>query len=89
MGLDTSEKKSIVVEHQAHEGDTGSTEVQVALLTSRITRLTNHLRVHQHDEATRHGLLCLVGRRRRLLHYLNELDVGRYRVLINKLGLRR
>ena len=89
MALDTSEKKSIVEEYQAHEGDTGSTEVQVALLTGRITRLTDHIRVHKHDEATRRGLLGLVGHRRRLLHYLNGQDVGRYRSLINKLGLRR
>ena len=61
----------------------------VALLTGRITRLTDHLRVHKHDEATRRGLLGLVGHRRRLLHYLNGQDVGRYRSLINKLGLRR
>jgi len=89
MGLDKSEKDSIAKEYEAHEGDTGSTEVQVALLTGRITRLTDHLRVHKHDEATRRGLLGLVGHRRRLLHYLNGQDVGRYRSLINKLGLRR
>ena len=89
MGLDKSEKDSIVKEYEAHEGDTGSTEVQVALLTGRITRLTGHLRVHKHDEATRRGLLTLVGHRRRLLQYLNGQDVSRYRSLIAKLGLRR
>ena len=87
--LEKSEKESVVQEHQTHESDTGSSEVQVALLTSRINGLTDHLRVHKHDEATRRGLLGLVGKRRRLLQYLNRQDVGRYRSLISKLGLRR
>ena len=89
MGLDRAEKESVITEYQAHEGDTGSTEVQVALLTTRISRLTDHLQVHKHDEATRRGLLQLVGQRRRLLQYLNRQDVGRYRSLIANLGLRR
>ena len=89
MGLDKAEKETITKEYQAREGDTGSTEVQVALLTTRIVKLTDHLRVHQHDESTRRGLLSLVGRRRRLLQYLNRQDVGRYRSLITSLGLRR
>ena len=89
MGLDRAAKEPIVKEYQAREGDTGSTEVQVALLTARIGGLTEHLRVHKHDEATRRGLLGLVGHRRRLLQYLNREDVGRYRSLIARLGLRR
>ena len=87
--MDKSTKESIISEFQAHEGDSGSTEVQVALLTSHIQELTEHLRVHRHDEASRRGLLQMVGRRRRLLQYLNGEDVGRYRSLIAKLGLRR
>ena len=89
MGLDNASKESIISEYQTREGDTGSTEVQVALLTNRITGLTEHLRFHKHDEATRRGLLQIVGKRRRLLQYLNGEDVGRYRSLIAKLGLRR
>ena len=82
-------KDSTIQEHQAHEGDTGSTDVQVALLTERITSLTEHLRVHKHDYHTRRGLLKLVGRRKRLLQYLQRNDVERYRALIARLGLRR
>ena len=89
MGLDRSTKESVIKEHQTREGDTGSTEVQVALITTRITRLTEHLRAHKHDEATRRGLLSLVGQRRRLLGYLNRQDVSRYRSLIARLELRR
>ncbi len=89
MGLDKTTKEAIAKEYQTRDGDTGSTEVQVALLTNRIAGLTSHLREHQHDEATRYGLLKLVGRRRRLLRYLNGEDVSRYRSLIAKLGLRR
>ena len=87
--MDNAEKQTIISEYQTHEKDSGSTEVQVAVLTARITSLTQHLRVHKHDEATRRGLLSMVGRRRRLLRYLNGEDVGRYRTLISKLGLRR
>lgn len=89
LGLSTTEKEPIIQEYQASSDDTGSTEVQVALLTTRINGLTEHLRTHKHDEATRRGLLRLVGRRRRLLQYLTREDVGRYRTLIGKLGLRR
>ncbi len=89
MGLDAAAKGAIAEEYQSHEGDTGSTEVQVAIMTARIDGLTEHLRVHKHDEATRRGLLRLVGRRRRLLQYLNGEDVARYRSLIARLGLRR
>ena len=88
MGLDKATKEAIVNEYQVHEGDTGSTELQVALLTNRIRVLTDHLRVHDHDESTRRGLRSLVGRRRRLLQYLNGIDVNRYRSLVIGLGLR-
>ena len=89
MVLSKEEKLPIVENYQTHEGDTGSSEVQVAILTTRINALTEHLRIHRHDESTRRGLLKMVGRRRRLLQYLNGQDVGRYRSLIAKLGLRR
>ena len=82
-------KQEIIQEHRTHEGDTGSPEVQVAVLTRRIAHLTEHLREHKHDFHTRRGLLKLVGRRRRLLKYLQKKDVERYRALIAKLGLRR
>jgi small subunit ribosomal protein S15 len=78
-----------MAEHGKHDTDTGSPEVQVALLTDRINHLTEHLRVHQKDHHSRRGLLMLVGRRRRLLDYLAKNDVERYRALIAKLGLRR
>ena len=87
--MDRSEKQAVIGEYQTHESDTGSPEVQVAVLTTRITQLTDHLRVHNHDESTRRGLLKMVGLRRRLLRYLNGEDVDRYRSLIAKLGLRR
>ena len=89
MGLDKTRKQSIISEYQTHEKDTGSTELQVAVLTARISQLTEHLRAHKHDESTRRGLLGMVGRRRRLLRHLNGQDVGRYRSLIARLGLRR
>jgi small subunit ribosomal protein S15 len=82
-------KAEIIQEHQTHEGDTGSPEVQVAVLTRRIGHLTEHLREHKHDYHSRRGLLKMVGRRRRLLKYLQKKDVERYRALIAKLGLRR
>ena len=88
MPLDSSQKNSIIAEHATNEGDTGSPEVQVALLTRRISDLTEHLKVHKHDHHSRHGLLLLVGRRRRLLQYLSREDITRYRALIEKLGLR-
>ena len=87
--MDQATKAAIVEEHQRHDTDKGSVEVQVAVLTGRITELTEHLREHKHDHATRRGLLKLVGQRRRLLGYLNGNDVGRYRSIIEKLGLRR
>ena len=82
-------KQEIIQEHQTHEGDTGSPEVQVAVLTRRISHLTDHLRTHKHDFHSRRGLLKLVGKRRRLLKYLQKTDVERYRALIARLGLRR
>ena len=82
-------KQEIIQEHRAHEGDTGSPEVQVAILTKRISHLTDHLRTHKHDFHSRRGLLKLVGKRRRLLKYLQKKDVERYRSLIGRLGLRR
>jgi small subunit ribosomal protein S15 len=82
-------KEEIIQEHRTHEGDTGSPEVQVAVLTRRIAHLTEHLREHKHDCHSRRGLLKMVGRRRRLLKYLQKKDVERYRALIAKLGLRR
>jgi small subunit ribosomal protein S15 len=86
----TAEEKSEVIERFAkHEGDTGSPEVQVALLTARINELTEHLRDHRKDHHSRRGLLKLVGQRRRLLGYLRRRDVGRYRELVQELGLRR
>jgi small subunit ribosomal protein S15 len=87
--LDTEVKKEIIAGHATNEGDTGSPEVQVALLTRRINDLTEHLKVHKHDHHSRRGLLLLVGRRRRLLKYLQHEDIERYRALIQKLGLRR
>ena len=78
-----------IAAHRTHETDTGSTEVQVALLSERIAHLTEHLKMHKKDHHSRRGLLMLVGRRRRLLDYLRRTDVERYRALIAKLGLRR
>jgi small subunit ribosomal protein S15 len=82
-------KKQIMSEHATSEGDTGSPEVQVAMLSRRISDLTEHLKVHKHDHHSRRGLLLLVGRRRRLLKYLQQTDINRYRALIEKLGLRK
>ena len=87
--MDKAEKQAVMEEYKTHDGDTGSSEVQVAVLTTRIVELTDHLRIHKHDESTRRGLLKMVGRRRRLLRYLNREDVNRYRAIISKLGLRR
>jgi small subunit ribosomal protein S15 len=84
------EKKEVTIQdHRTHESDTGSPEVQVAVLTKRIVHLTDHMREHKHDFHSRRGLLQMVGKRRRLLKYLQKKDVERYRVLIAKLGLRR
>jgi small subunit ribosomal protein S15 len=82
-------KQDIIQEHRTHEGDTGSPEVLVAVLSKRISHLTDHLRTHKHDFHSRRGLLKLVGKRRRLLKYLQKKDVERYRSLIARLGLRR
>ena len=82
-------KDAIIQEYATHTGDTGSPEVQVALLTTRIQHLTEHLREHKHDFHSRRGLLKMVGRRRRLLKYLQKRDIERYRTLISRLGLRR
>ncbi|MCU1430012.1 MAG: ribosomal protein [Actinomycetia bacterium] len=83
------EKAPTITEHRQHESDTGSPEVQIALLTDRIRHLTDHMRVHKKDFHSQRGLLMLVGRRRRLLDYLRRNDVERYRTLIAKLGIRR
>ena len=89
MALTTDQKKTIMADYATVEGDTGSPEVQVAMLTKRIADLTEHLKMHKHDHHTRRGLLGLVGRRRRLLKYLEKTDISRYRALIGRLGLRR
>ncbi len=82
-------KESIIADFATGEGDTGSPEVQIALLTGRISHLTGHLQEHKHDHHSRRGLLLLVGQRRRLLNYLQKTDIERYRSLIERLGLRR
>jgi len=87
--LDKGEKTDIINKFELHEGDTGSTEVQVALLTERINQLTGHMADNRHDYSSQRGLLKLVGQRRRLLTYLSKQDVGRYHSLITKLGLRK
>ena len=87
--MDAIKKQEIIKEHGRHEGDTGSPEVQIALLTERINSLTGHLRTHKKDHHSRRGLLMMVGRRRGLLNYLAEQDIERYRAIIKKLGLRR
>ncbi|MFV2198620.1 MULTISPECIES: 30S ribosomal protein S15 [unclassified Nocardiopsis] len=89
MSIDTATKAKIISEYGTGEGDTGSPEVQVALLTHRITELTEHLKGHKHDHHSRRGLLLMVGRRRRLLKYIAKQDITRYRSLIERLGLRR
>ena len=89
MALDSAVKTAIIKEYATDEGDTGSPEVQVAVLTKRIKDLTEHLKDHKHDHHSRRGLLILVGQRRRLLGYLQGVDINRYRNLIERLGLRR
>ncbi len=89
MALTTEQKKSTLESYGTHETDTGSPEAQIALLTQRITGLTEHLKLHKHDHHSRRGLLLLVGRRKRLLSYLRSVDVLRYRSLIERLGIRR
>ena len=89
MALTAEEKQEIIKTYATHEGDTGSPEVQVALLTKRIADLTEHLKEHKHDHHSRRGLMILVGRRRNMLGYLKSVDIERYRSLIERLGLRR
>lgn len=89
MSLDAKTKSEIIAQYATKPGDTGSPEVQIALLTSRITELTEHLKTHPHDHHSRRGLLILVGQRRRLLKYLTKTDINRYRSIIERLGLRR
>ena len=89
MPLATDVKKQIIAEYASADGDTGSAEVQIALLSRRISDLTEHLKMHKHDHHSRRGLLLLVGRRRRLLNYLADVDINRYRSIIERLGLRR
>ena len=87
--MNKEKKKELISQFEHHEGDTGSTEVQVALLTDRINRLTGHMVANRHDYHTQRGLLGLIGQRRRLLAYLNRENVKRYKSLIAKLGLRK
>lgn len=89
MPLLKEKKSSIIGEYKIHEGDTGSPEVQIALLTHRINQLTDHLKLHRKDHHSRRGLLKMVGQRKRLLDYLRNKDMGRYRTVISKLGLRK
>ncbi len=89
MSLPKDVKEQIIAEYATHEGDTGSPEVQVALLSRRIKDLTEHFKTHKHDHHSRRGLMLLVGRRRRLLDYLKSIDIERYRSLIERLGIRR
>ena len=89
MAIESKTKQELMREFARHDGDTGSPEVQIAILTSRITQLTDHLRIHKHDESSRRGLLKLVGRRRRLLAYIRRKDYQRYLALTDSLGIRR
>jgi small subunit ribosomal protein S15 len=89
MSMDKEVKKDVIHEFSRHEGDTGSPEVQVAILTNRINYLTDHLRTHKHDESSRRGLLKMVGRRRRLLAYIRKKDYQRYQALTDRLNIRR
>ena len=87
--LDKAVKAQIIADNATHEGDTGSPEVQIAILTKRINELTEHLRMHKHDNHSRRGLYKMIGKRRKLLDYLANKDVERYRALIAKLGIRK
>lgn len=89
MSLEKTEKTTIIQDYARHENDTGSPEVQIALLTTRINQLTEHLRTHKHDQHSRRGLLKLVGSRRRHLKYLSQTNPDSYRELLQRLGLRR
>ncbi|MCJ7700603.1 MAG: 30S ribosomal protein S15 [Anaerolineales bacterium] len=88
MSLDKTYKTSVIEEYSRHEKDTGSPEVQVAILTKRIEQLTDHLRTHKHDESSRRGLLKMVGRRRRLLEYMKQKDFQRYMAIVKQLKIR-
>ena len=87
--IQKEKKTQVILDNATHEGDTGSPEVQVAILTARINELTEHLRVHKHDNHSRRGLLMMVGKRRKMLDYLANKDINRYRALIAKLGIRK
>lgn len=89
MILTTEQKKDLIDQYKLHDSDTGSPEVQIGLLTHRISYLTEHLKIHKKDHHSRRGLLMLVGQRRRLLNYVKNKDVARYREIIDRLGLRR
>jgi small subunit ribosomal protein S15 len=89
VSLNTEQKTTIISGHRLHDTDTGSPEVQIAILSERITYLTDHFKAHAKDHHSRRGLLKIVGQRRRLLDYLKSKDVGRYRVIIEKLGIRK
>ena len=89
MGISTDTKKKIVTENQRHDGDTGSAEVQIAILTARVNHLTGHLTTHKKDHASRRGLLMMVGKRNSLLKYLSQTTPERYQQIITKLGLRK
>ena len=89
MSLDTAVKQEIIAKYGTKPGDTGSPEVQIAMLSRRIEDLTGHLKTHKHDHHSRRGLLIMVGQRRRLLKYLTKTDINRYRSIIERLGLRR
>ncbi len=89
MTLSNEAKKSLIDEYRRHETDTGSSEVQIAILTTRINELTEHLKVHKKDHHSRRGLYKMIGQRRGLLNYLKDKDIERYRVIIDRLGLRR
>ena len=88
MPLKKDIKSNVITGNAVHEGDTGSPEVQVALLTARINHLTDHLREHKHDFHSRRGLMMMVGRRKRMLDYVRHKDIDRYRTLVGKLGIR-
>ena len=87
--MDKAVKEDIIMQYKIHDGDTGSPEVQIAILTSRINQLTEHLKIHKKDHHSRRGLLMMVGQRKRLLEYLKKKEITRYRDLISKLGLRK
>ena len=89
MVIAAEEKSGLIHDYQRHEGDTGSPDVQIAILTSRILELTEHVRTHKHDYSSRHGLVLMVGKRNRLLRYLARTDRPRYQALIKRLGLRK